>query len=556
VAAVPAMEETRKAASSGGRTSLRTLPLAWPRSRADFLADLAIGLAAFKGIADRAAPDGIDMVEAGAEAFVEGGHFRGEIADGAAVGDEAAARFFLFDPLAEPAEDLLDGIDGVLGVGEGFHPPLVYGGEEKLVDDRVGEGVLAGEVVEEGSFGDAGFPDDVVEAAALKAVVIELPVSGFENLPAGAFWVADAGGHGVILTDRSVGGKDELRSYQLLVIGEKGGENLGFGRRGRVLGMGKMTAVLRRITNLFWLWTILGTAWAWFRPEDFTWFLGKLPGTEHGLIPLGLGVIMLGMGITLTVDDFSKVFSTPWQVAIGVVAQFAIMPFVGWGVATLFGLEDGLKLGVILVSCCPGGTASNVVCYLAQANVALSVLMTMTSTMLAVGLTPYLTKVYASVSVPFHVDAAAMVWSMVSIVLLPVLMGVVLNHFLGKKLKVVKEISPIVSVLVIVLIVGAIVGAKKDDIVTHAVTLLPAVFVMHILGFGLGYGWGKLFRISENSCRTVAIEVGMQNSGLGSSLAQTHFVAVAPLAAVPCAISAFFHCMIGSFLASVWRRRR
>ena len=118
----------------------------------------------------------------------------------------------------------------------------------------------------------------------------------------------------------------------------------------------------------------------------------------------------------------------------------------------------------------------------------------------------------------------------------------------------VKEVSPVVSVLVIVLIVGAIVGARKADIIAHAATLLPAVFVVHLLGFALGYVWGRLFKVSENRCRTISIEVGMQNSGLGASLARDHFQAVAPLAPVPCAISAFYHCLIGSFLASVWRR--
>ena len=145
---------------------------------------------------------------------------------------------------------------------------------------------------------------------------------------------------------------------------------------------------------------------------------------------------------------------------------------------------------------------------------------------------------------------------MVCIVLLPVVAGVILNRYFGERLQGVKEVSPVVSVLVIVLIVAAIVGARKEDIMAHAGTLLPAIFVVHALGFGLGYAWGKVFRVSENRCRTISIEVGMQNSGLGVSLARTHFMAVAPLAAVPCAISAFCHCLIGSFLASVWRRRK
>ena len=309
--------------------------------------------------------------------------------------------------------------------------------------------------------------------------------------------------------------------------------------------------ILAACTNLFWLWTILGVVWAWFQPEAFTWFLtGVVPGTSIKLLTAGLGVIMLGMGITLSLTDFKAVLKTPKQVFIGVAAQFLIMPFIGWSVATLFDLAPMLKLGVILVSCCPGGTASNVICYLARANVALSVLMTMCSTFLAVVLTPYLTKFYASAIL--EVDAAAMIWSMVTIVLLPVVGGVLLNHFFKGKLEKVKAVSPVISVLVIVLIVGGVIGLKKDSIIEYAATLLPAVFIVHILGFALGYIVAKLLKLEERSCRTVCIEVGMQNSRLGSKLAADHFSA---LAMTPCAISALYHCMIGSLLAAYWRTR-
>ncbi|MDG1072163.1 MAG: bile acid:sodium symporter family protein [Akkermansiaceae bacterium] len=305
-----------------------------------------------------------------------------------------------------------------------------------------------------------------------------------------------------------------------------------------------------RLVNLFWLWTLLGTAWAWITPGHFTWFLGKIPGSNLSMVAAGLGIIMLGMGMTLTFADFGEVLKMPKVVGLGVLAQFLIMPLIGWGVANLFALPDQFKLGIILVSCCPGGTASNVVTYLARGNLALSVLMTMCSTLLAVGLTPLLTKTYASAIL--EVDAMAMVVSMVMIVLLPVIGGLLLNRYLGKQLNSVKSIAPLVSVLVIVLIVGAIVGATKDAIESHWQTLLPAVFIVHVLGFGLGYLWGKIFKLGEKEQRTFSIEVGMQNSGLGSSLAKTHFTM---LAATPCAISAFFHCMIGSFLASIWSRK-
>lgn len=309
--------------------------------------------------------------------------------------------------------------------------------------------------------------------------------------------------------------------------------------------------MISRLVNLFWLWTLIGTAWAWFVPEHFTWFLGLIPGTELKWVPVGLGVIMLGMGMTLTFTDFTEVLTMPKWVGLGVGAQFLIMPLIGWGVATTFALPDQFKLGIILVSCCPGGTASNVVTYLARGNLALSVMMTMCSTLLAIGLTPFLTKIYASAV--FEVKAVPMVVSMVMIVLLPIVVGLVLNSVAGKKLEAVKKISPLISVLVIVLIVAAVVGATKSSIQEYWKTLLPAVFLVHAIGFGMGYFWGRIFKLQQKECRTFSIEVGMQNSGLGSQLAKTHFTL---LAAAPCAISAFYHCMIGSFLASLWRRRR
>jgi BASS family bile acid:Na+ symporter len=309
--------------------------------------------------------------------------------------------------------------------------------------------------------------------------------------------------------------------------------------------------MISRLVNLFWLWTLIGTAWAWFVPGHFTWFLGVIPGTGLKWIPLGLGIIMLGMGMTLTFADFKEVLVTPKWVGLGVAAQFLIMPVIGWSVATVFALPDQFKLGIILVSCCPGGTASNVVTYLARGNLALSVMMTMCSTLLAIGLTPFLTKMYASAV--FEVEAIPMVVSMVMIVLLPIMVGLILNSAMGRKLEMVKRVSPLVSVLVIVLIVAAVVGATKASIIANWKTLLPAVFLLHALGFAFGYYWGLFFKLQVRECRTCSIEVGMQNSGLGSELAKTHFTI---LAAAPCAISAFYHCMIGSFLASVWRRKR
>ncbi|NWK56960.1 bile acid:sodium symporter family protein [Verrucomicrobiaceae bacterium N1E253] len=312
-----------------------------------------------------------------------------------------------------------------------------------------------------------------------------------------------------------------------------------------------MQLFFNRVNNLFWLWTILGCIWAWFFPAHFIWFIrDTVPGTEIKLINLGLGVIMLGMGMTLGVEDFKAVLRRPWMLGLGVGAQFLIMPMLGWSVAVLFDLPPMLKLGVILVSCCPGGTASNVICYLARANVALSVLMTMASTLLAIGLTPWLTKVYASAIL--DVDAWAMFRSMVTIVLLPVLGGILLNQVFGRRLDALRRVSPLVSILVIVMIVGGVVGATQSYILQYAGSLLVAIFILHALGFFLGYGVGRLVRLKERECRTLSVEVGMQNSGLGSALAKQHF---SLLAASPCAISALYHCLIGSFLAAIWSRQ-
>jgi BASS family bile acid:Na+ symporter len=309
--------------------------------------------------------------------------------------------------------------------------------------------------------------------------------------------------------------------------------------------------MIHRIVNLFWLWTILGVIWAWFFPMHFTWFLGNVPGTKITLISAGLSIIMLGMGMTLSFQDFRDCLKMPRWIGLGVAGQFVIMPFLGWAVATVSGLPDAFKLGIILVSCCPGGTASNVVTFLARGNVALSVIMTACSTLLAVWLTPLLTKAYASALL--EINAAEMMLSMLGIVLLPILGGLLLNRYLGPSaLRPVKEFSPLISVILIVLIVSAVVGATKTSIITYWKTLIPAVFAVHALGFGLGYYWARIFRMPEKESRTVSIEVGMQNSGLGSSLAKTHFTM---LAAAPCAISAFFHCIIGSLLASYWSRK-
>ena len=278
------------------------------------------------------------------------------------------------------------------------------------------------------------------------------------------------------------------------------------------------------------------------------------------LIHIGLGMIMFGMGITLSFDDFRAVLKVPRAVIAGVGAQFTVMPLLGFVLAQLFSLEAGLAVGLILVSCCPGGTASNVVTYLARANLPLSVLMTMFSTLSAIVMTPLLTGWLAGKYV--DIDRWNLFLNMVAVVLLPVIAGVLLNRFLPRAVRHVTPWSPLLSVVIIVLIVGGIIGNARGAIIEHAGSLLIVVFLLHAGGFGIGYALAALFRFKTAFQRTLSIEVGMQNSGLGSSLAKTEkfqgqFQSPldAVLAPVPSAVSALYHCIIGSLLAAYWRRR-
>lgn len=302
--------------------------------------------------------------------------------------------------------------------------------------------------------------------------------------------------------------------------------------------------VAGKVTDAFALWLLLGVCWAWLQPAAFVWF------KPH--ITPGLGVIMLGMGITLKLADFRAALRGPRPFLIGVTGQFVIMPLAGWAVAKLLRLDPALAAGLILVASCPGGTASNVISFLARGSVPLSVAMTAASTLAAVGLTPWLTAFYAGSYVP--VPVGAMLLDMAAVVLLPVTAGVLLNAFLPALTARLAVFSPVLSVALIVLIIGAIIGGQREAITASGPLLLLAVFALHCAGFGLGYLCARLAGVSIPDRRTISIEIGMQNSGLGAKLAATHFPAD-PLTAAPAALSAVMHSLIGSLLAAVWRLR-
>jgi BASS family bile acid:Na+ symporter len=301
--------------------------------------------------------------------------------------------------------------------------------------------------------------------------------------------------------------------------------------------------VIAALVNGFPLWALLASLLALYEPAIFTWFTGPL-------ITLGLGVIMLGMGITLEFDDFRRVSTRPRLVVLGVVLQYTVMPLLGWGIGYLYGLPEPFAVGLILVACCPGGTASYGVTYLARADVSLSVTMTACSTLLAALATPTLTALLAGSRV--DVPAAGLFVSTVQVVILPVLAGLLVRRFAPRVSAAVTPVAPLVAVVTIVLIVASIIGAGRDDILASGFSLVGAVFTLHAGGFALGYTAGRLLAGDEQASRAVSIEVGMQNSGLGVVLARQNFPS--PLVAIPSAISSLFHSLIGSALAGWWRR--
>ena len=267
-------------------------------------------------------------------------------------------------------------------------------------------------------------------------------------------------------------------------------------------------------------------------------------------VPLLLGVIMFGMGLTLSAQDFAVVLRRPAAVLTGVAAQYAVMPLLGWGVGHALGLSPELVLGMVLVGASPGGTASNVIVYLARGNVALSVAMTTISTLLAPLLTPLLILWLAGSLLP--VDPGALFTSIVQVVLLPVVGGALVRALLPGPVRAVLPLLPLVSVLGIVVVVAAVVGANADAVRSTGLLVLLAVVLHNGLGLALGHAIGRFTGLDESARRAVSIEVGMQNSGLAASLATVHFT---PVSALPAALFSVWHNLSGSALASVWSRR-
>ena len=265
-----------------------------------------------------------------------------------------------------------------------------------------------------------------------------------------------------------------------------------------------------------------------------------------------LGVVMFGMGLTLNLQDFKIVFSRPKDVIIGCLAQFTIMPLLAWGLSRLFSLDEALALGVVLVGCCPGGTASNVITYLAKGDLALSVGMTGVSTLLAPLLTPLLTWALAGKSV--HVDVVGMLLSILWVVILPIVIGLIIKALWPKFTEKTTDYLPAFSSVAIAFIVAIIISANADKLLAGGLLIVIVVMLHNICGLSLGYLLGRLLGLSEPKKRAISIEVGMQNSGLASSLATIHFAAY-PLATIPGAIFSVWHNLSGAAIAYLFRKK-
>lgn len=276
-------------------------------------------------------------------------------------------------------------------------------------------------------------------------------------------------------------------------------------------------------------------------PTAFTWFSGQW-------ITLGLGGIMLGMGLTLRVDDFRRVTQTPKWVLTGLFLQFTIMPFCGWLLGKLFGLPPFFAVGLILVSSCPGGTASNVIVFLSRSNLALSVTMTALSTLSAIVMTPLLTSSLSGNEI--DVDVLGLFNSTLKVVLLPVVLGVILNAKLPRYTQKIQFYAPSVAVFLITLIVASIIGQGREIILNSGISLLFSIMTLHLIGFVFGYFFSKFLLKDESVSRTISVEVGMQNSGLGVVLAKENFVN--PAVAIPAAISSLVHSLYGSIFVALF----
>ncbi|MFT8323365.1 MAG: bile acid:sodium symporter family protein [Bacillus sp. (in: firmicutes)] len=307
--------------------------------------------------------------------------------------------------------------------------------------------------------------------------------------------------------------------------------------------MGVIEKVSSFAGKTFTLWVLIFAIISYFSPDHFKW-LGNY------IVPL-LGIVMFGMGLTLELSDFKEVLKRPKDVALGVIGHFIIMPLLAFLLAIGLDLPNEVAVGVILVGCCPSGTASNVMVFLAKGNVALAVAIASVSTILAPIVTPLLILLFASKWV--DISVASLFLSIVQVVIVPLVLGAIIKKFFNKQAKAGAKAMPLVSVLAIVLIVSAVVAGSAAKLAQTGLLIFGVVILHNLLGFLIGFFFARLCGMDLAKQKAVAMEVGMQNSGLGVAIATAHF---SPLAAVPSAIFSVWHNLSGSLLANIFSRMK
>ncbi|MEX0647377.1 MAG: bile acid:sodium symporter family protein [Balneolaceae bacterium] len=298
----------------------------------------------------------------------------------------------------------------------------------------------------------------------------------------------------------------------------------------------------------FSIWIFASVSLAMFYPDLITNVGGF--NTAVLIVPL-IQLIMFGMGTQLSVKDFAGVLKKPRGVLIGMLCQFTIMPLVGISLALTFGFSAEIAAGVVLIGSCPGGVASNVMAFIAEADLALSISLTAVATMVSPIMTPLLMDLLAGQFVP--IDTVAMMISILNMIIVPIVLGLLFNHFLHGKAKWLDDIMPLVSMVGIAVIITIITAAGRDSLVSIGLLLVLAAIIHNALGYLFGYWGGRLFKMDEKSCRTIALEVGMQNGGMASGLA-AEMGRIATVGLAPAVFGPWMN-ISGSTLANWWRRR-
>lgn len=306
--------------------------------------------------------------------------------------------------------------------------------------------------------------------------------------------------------------------------------------------------VLTKISEFFGkfmaLIVLAVAALAMFVPRSSLWI-------DTSWVNYLLMVVMFGMGLTMKPKDFALIFKRPKDILIGCAAQFIIMPALAFGLSRLFGLNTALTAGVVLVGTCPGGTSSNVITYLSKGDVALSVGMTSVNTLLAPVLTPAITWLLLQTTVP--VNVWSMFWSIFQVVIIPLALGFVINHFFGKITQKAVDVLPLISTVAICMIVASVVSHHAGDLFTNGAVIFAVVILHNLLGYACGFGLGRLLRLAPAKTKALSIEIGMQNSGLATSLAGSSFSNLS-MASVPGVLFSVWHNISGAVLAGVYRR--